>query len=212
MTQLLPSASLSVRRTGTGAPVVLLHGLGRTQAMWDDLAPLADQFELLRYDLPCHGETPVPDGPFGIEDLSDQLGDILTEAEIVRARIVGAGLGGMIALGFAAACPARVGRLVLIDTTPALSEGLRDAVLTMPDAGPMHAAMARADLMDLAEEIYAPTLVLCAEGADLSLREGADFLARSIPHGRLAYVAGATVDCVAERPDWLMRVLRDFLA
>jgi pimeloyl-ACP methyl ester carboxylesterase len=85
---------------------------------------------------------------------------------------------------------------------------MRDTFLL---SGSLHAAMARADLMDLAEEIFAPTLVLCAEGADLAMREGADFLARSIPRGQLAFVPGAVADAVTERPDWILRVLLDFL-
>ena len=43
------------------------------------------------------------------------------------------------------------------------------------------------------------------------MREGADFLARSIPHGQLASVPGAAMDAVTERPDWVTRVLLDFL-
>ena len=66
--------------------------------------------------------------------------------------------------------------------------------------------------MDLAEEIFAPTLGLCSEGADFAMRDGADFLARSIPHGQLAYVPGAKESAVAERPDWVGRVLKDFLS
>ncbi len=192
-------------RAGTGPKLVLLHGLGAAASMWDGLADLADRFELIAYDFPRLGDA------FEIEDLADHLATLLSDAGIDRVHLMGCSLGGMVAQSFAAAHPGRVDRLVLCDTTPGLSEGMRDNVLAMPDAGPMHAAMARADLMDLAEEIYAPTLILCAEGADLAMREGADFLARSIPHGQFAFVPRARVNAVTERPDWVMRVLRDFL-
>jgi pimeloyl-ACP methyl ester carboxylesterase len=205
---ILDPTSLHWHRAGSGLAIVLLHGLGATHAMWDGIAALAERFELLAYDFPGHGETLPPADAYEIDDLAEQLAAMMTMSGIARAHIVGSGLGGMVAQHFAASWPERVDRLVLCDTTPALSEGMRDAFLL---AGPAHAAMARADLMDLAEEIFAPTLVLCAEGADLAMREGADFLARSIPHGRLAFVPGAATDAVAERPDWVVRVLRDFL-
>jgi hypothetical protein len=40
---------------------------------------------------------------------------------------------------------------------------------------------------------------------------GADFLARSIPRRRLAFVPNARIDCVTEQPEWVTRVLLDFL-
>jgi pimeloyl-ACP methyl ester carboxylesterase len=198
-------------RIGQGAPLVLLHDIGGSRLVWDALAPLADRFALLSYDLPGHGDAPPAPGACDIGDLSDQLAVTMTAAGIPRAHILGTGLGGMIAQHFAAAHPGRVDRLVLCDTSPALGEGSRDTLLTRHDTGPLHAAMARADLMDMAEEIFAPCLILCAEGAPLDLREGADFLARSILGARLAFVAEARADVVTERPAWLIQVLRDFL-
>jgi len=205
---MLDPTTIRPHRTGSGPAVVLLHGIGTTWRMWDGLLALADRFELFAYDFPGHGETAAADGPFEIDDLSEQLAAVLAASGIGRAHIAGSSLGGMVAQHFAAAWPMRVDRLVLCDTTPALSEGMRDEFLAQGQAA---AAMARADLMDLAEDIMAPTLVLCAEGADLAMREGADFLARSIPLGGFAFVPGAARDGVAERPGWIARVLLDFL-
>ena len=208
---LLNPSTIHLYRAGSGIPVVLLHGIGLTRGMWDGVAVLADQFELLSYDLPGHGETVSPDSAYEIDDLSEQLAAVLTVSGIERAHIVGSSLGGMVAQHFAATWPERVARLVLCDTTPALSEGLRDEILPKPDYGLARAAMARADLMDLAEEIFASTLVICADSADGAMREGADFLARSILNGQLAFAPGADANAVTERPDWVVRVLRDFL-
>jgi pimeloyl-ACP methyl ester carboxylesterase len=207
----LDGINIRLHRVGSGPTIVLLHGLGSTHREWDGLASLSQRFELVSYDLPGHGETAAPDSPYEIEDLSQQLEAVLTEADIVRAHLAGSSLGGMIAQHFAATYPDRVDRLVLCDTSPALSEGTRDELLTIQGSGPAHEAMARADLMDLAEEIYAPTLVLCGDGAGLAMREGADFLARSIPSGQLAFVPRTTMSAVAEQPAWVARVLLDFL-
>lgn len=208
---LLDPTSIHPHRTGSGHVVVLLHGIGTTRRMWDGLAALADRFELLSYDFPGLGETVPPDSSYEIEDLSEQLAAVLIRSGITRAHLVGSSLGGMVAQHFAATWPESVDRLVLCDTTPALSEGMRDEFQAVQGPGLAQKAMARADLMDLAEEIYAPTLVLCADGANLAMREGADFLARSIPRGQLAFVPGAMADGVTERPDWIVPVLLDFL-
>ena len=207
----LDHTHLRLHRTGSGPSLVLLHGLDETHEAWNGLAPLSDRFTLLSYDLPGHGDSFAPATGFAIEDLSDQLAALLDREGIERTHVAGSSLGGMIAQHFAAAWPGRVDRLVLIDTTPGMSDGRKDELSTMHGRGPAHAAMAEADLMDLAEEIYAPTLILCAQGADLAMRGGADFLARSIPRGQLAFVPGAAVDAVAEQPAWVAAVLRDFL-
>ena len=81
----------------------------------------------------------------------------------------------------------------------------------LPGRGLAHGAVRRADLMDLAEEIFAPTLVLCADGAELAMRDGADFLARSMGRGELAFVPGTRADVVKERPDWVARAMETFL-
>lgn len=199
-------AAMRLHRAGQGPALVLLHGIDDTSALWDGFAALARTFELITLDWPTDG------APCEIGDLSDTLGARLTEAGIVRAHVLGSGLGGMVALHFAASQPHRVDRLVLCDTSPALGEGSRDALLTRPDSGPLHAAMARADLMDMAEEVFCPTLVLCADSAPLDLRDGADFLARSIPRGQLAFVPDAPRGVARDRADWLAGVLAEFLA
>jgi pimeloyl-ACP methyl ester carboxylesterase len=75
--------------------------------------------------LPGHGETPLPPRTYGIEHLSAQLGAVLARAGIARAHIAGISLGGLAAQHFAATQPARVDKLVLIDTTPRYTEESR---------------------------------------------------------------------------------------
>src|SRR2546430_2364465 len=59
----------------SGAPVlVLAHALGLSMAMWDpQVAPLSREFRVLRYDHRGHGGSPVPDGPYRIDDLGRDL-------------------------------------------------------------------------------------------------------------------------------------------
>lgn len=115
---------IELHRTGRGPALVMLHCLGMDHHLWDCLGGLADRFELLSYDLPGHGKAPVP-APYGIEDLSQQLAEILTAHGVKRAHVMGISLGGLVAQHFAATHPAMVDRLVLCDTTPRYTDDAR---------------------------------------------------------------------------------------
>ena len=118
-------AGVALHRAGAGPPLVMLHCLGVDHRFWDFAAGLARDFTVLRYDLPGHGASVVPAGPYRIADLAAQLADILRAHGIVRAHVAGISLGGLIAQAFAAAHPDRVHRLILIDTTPRYVDEMR---------------------------------------------------------------------------------------
>ncbi|NUR93968.1 MAG: 3-oxoadipate enol-lactonase [Kribbellaceae bacterium] len=101
-----------------GAPtVVLSNSLGATWEMWDaNLAEWERHFRVVRFDTRGHGRSPVPPGPYTIDDLTDDAVDLLDMLEIERAHFVGLSLGGMIGLRLAARNPARVDRLVVLCT------------------------------------------------------------------------------------------------
>ncbi len=102
----------------TGAPaVVLSNSLGSTHRMWDaQLDALNERFLVVRYDTRGHGESPVPQGPYSIDDLADDVVALLDGLGIERAHVVGLSLGGMTAMRLAARNPARVDRVVLMCT------------------------------------------------------------------------------------------------
>ena len=100
------------------APVLLLaSSLGTTHAMWDDqAAALRDEYRVLRYDHRGHGESPVPPGPYSIEDLAGDALALLDELGIERATFVGLSIGGAVAITAALRAPERFERLVLCST------------------------------------------------------------------------------------------------
>jgi 3-oxoadipate enol-lactonase len=112
-------------REGSGPALVLLHCLGVDHRFWDFARPLGTDLTLLRYDLPGHGTSPVPQGPYDIEDLADQLAGVLRAAGIGRASIAGISLGGLIAQDLAARYPELVDKLILVDTTPRYTDEMR---------------------------------------------------------------------------------------
>ena len=101
-----------------GAPaVVLSNSLGSTHRMWDaQLAALEQRFRVVRYDTRGHGRSPVPHGPYTIDDLADDLVALLDRLGFAKAHLVGLSLGGMTAMRVAIRDPARVETLALLCT------------------------------------------------------------------------------------------------
>jgi 3-oxoadipate enol-lactonase / 4-carboxymuconolactone decarboxylase len=129
------------------APVVVLaNSLGTALRMWDHQAPaLRAHFRLLRYDHRGHGGSPVPPGPYEIEDLGRDVLALLDELEIERASFCGLSIGGMVGMWLAGEAPERVERLVLCCTS---------ALLGPPDMWSERAAKVRANgVAEIAETV-----------------------------------------------------------
>lgn len=102
-------------RTGAGPAVVLVHGFGSSLYTWKDVMPaLAAHHEVVALDLPGFGESERP-RDLALEDLPGAVLGLMDRLGIERAALVGNSLGGATVALAAAAQPARVGRLVLID-------------------------------------------------------------------------------------------------
>ncbi|HUL07928.1 MAG TPA: alpha/beta fold hydrolase [Candidatus Acidoferrum sp.] len=105
------------RRSGAGAPVVLIHGVGADLEMWEPVAArLAPDHDVLRYDMQGHGGSAKPSGPYRLDDYVDQLRRLADGLGLARFALAGFSMGGLVAQAFALAAPARVERLVLLNT------------------------------------------------------------------------------------------------
>ncbi len=100
-----------------GASLIFIHALGTDLRVWDDVVThFADAFPSLRYDLRGHGLSDCPHGPYTIQDEVGDLAGLLDALKIKAAILVGISVGGLIAMGCAAAFPERVRALVLSNT------------------------------------------------------------------------------------------------
>jgi 3-oxoadipate enol-lactonase len=117
VTETLPL--LSSLEGPAGAPVLMLgNSLGTSRAVWDlQAAALATRFRLLRYELPGHGGSAAPAGPYSIEQLGAGVLALLDEHGIERAAYCGISLGGMIGMWLAANSPDRIAALGLVCTS-----------------------------------------------------------------------------------------------
>ena len=106
-------------RHGSGPPLLLIHGLGYARWGWEPVLPgLAERFSVVSFDNRGIGESDAPPGPYTAAQMAADAVQVLDEAGIERAHVVGTSLGGMVAQEVALGHPDRVGRLVLCCTTP----------------------------------------------------------------------------------------------
>jgi pimeloyl-ACP methyl ester carboxylesterase len=154
---------------GEGAPVLLMHGLGYTRQGWGPLRELlARRYRVLSFDNRGIGESEIPPGPYTVEELAGDAAQVLDEAGVERAHVVGTSLGGFAAQALAAERPDRVDRLVLVSTSPGgpgafpLPEGTLRLMAEAPSLEPdvalrrfVENALAPDAPPELIDEIYA---------------------------------------------------------
>ena len=100
--------ALAFTRTGDGAPLVLLHGIGCSRRIWDPVIPsLAAHFDVLSVDLPGFGDsgpTPPEVEPLPAA-LAATVASFLDDLGISAPHVVGNSLGGWVALELAGIRP-----------------------------------------------------------------------------------------------------------
>ena len=98
--------------TGSGPAVLLIHAGVADRRMWEpQLSDLARRHRVVRVDLRGFGASPLPPGPY------DHVTDVVTVLEdigVVRAAVVGASFGRLVAQELARRNPERVELLLLL--------------------------------------------------------------------------------------------------
>ena len=98
-------------------PLLLASSLGTTWELWDpQLASLTHDFQVVRFDLPGHGHSRVPDGPITVQSIADGVVELLDALELDRISLCGLSLGGMVGMALALRAPDRLDHLVLCCT------------------------------------------------------------------------------------------------
>jgi len=107
-------AELAWDRRGRGSPVVLVNGIPGLRDMWDEqLAALAADYEVIRYDLRGQGDSVLTEEvPYAHHEDLRALIDALGYEQVT---LVGISRGGAIALDYAVCWPDQVTALVCVD-------------------------------------------------------------------------------------------------
>ncbi|MGA5819638.1 alpha/beta fold hydrolase [Kitasatospora sp. NPDC094028] len=116
----LPSA-VSVRESGTGTPLVLLHAFPLNAAMWSaqlDALPglTGDEARVLAPDQRGFGGTELGADEPSLDLVADDVALLLDAAGIERAVLAGLSMGGYVAMAFARRHPDRLAGLLLANT------------------------------------------------------------------------------------------------
>ncbi len=103
-------------RTGTGAPVLALHGAFQTRYLWRDVAQaLAPHHTVIAPDLRGIGDTGLGDGRLDFKSVATELAALMQTLGHERYAVVGHDLGGGVGYALAALARERVTRLAFLD-------------------------------------------------------------------------------------------------
>jgi pimeloyl-ACP methyl ester carboxylesterase len=98
--------------------VVFVEGLGYGRWMWRwQRAPLQDTYDMILFDNRGTGESDEPEGPYTVPEMAGDLEAVLEDAGVEQAHVVGASMGGMIAMQYALDYD-RAASLTLMCTSP----------------------------------------------------------------------------------------------
>jgi 3-oxoadipate enol-lactonase len=116
--------------SGSGPPLVLVHGLGASTALWSKVAPaLAEEFRVVTYDLRGSGRTPAT-GATTLAELVDDLRRLVARLDLDRSLVMGHSIGGSVALAHAAAHPEQVRAVLGVGALSGLPDAGRDGMRT----------------------------------------------------------------------------------
>jgi pimeloyl-ACP methyl ester carboxylesterase len=165
----VPSDYVDEAGPKTAPAIVLVHGSVVTRKMWlPQLRDLSDTYHVLAPDLPGHGT--LAQTPFSFERAARTLNGLIDGAAGGRALVVGASMGGYVAIDFAHRFPHNVAGLVLAGA----SRNLMGAVgMYVRVVGALMQRgwikMSRERAVERTRRLFSPAL---ADVADAQLRAG----------------------------------------
>lgn len=128
---------------GSGAPIVLVHGLGARAEDWANLMPqlVRDHHRVYALDLPGYGRSAWPDAAYSIPELSAAVEAFIDNRHLAHTDLAGWSMGGWIAMRVALDEPQRIRRLVILDSAGTRFPLTWDTSLFEPDTPAKLAAL-----------------------------------------------------------------------
>ena len=121
---------IAYERSGKGHPLVLVHGLGANLHSWDSVSrELEDSFDIVRPDLRGHGRSAHINSEYSVEGFAADIVQVMDDAGVREAHLVGFSLGGLIAQELARSYPNRFERVVLLSAVAGRTTAEREKVL-----------------------------------------------------------------------------------
>lgn len=115
---------------GRGDAVVLIHGVGTSQAAWaPQVAEFQSEMRVVTYDMLGHGGSVLPSATPTLGEYAAQLARLLDDLQIDAAHVVGHSMGALVALEFALAYPSRTLSIAALNAVYDRTPQQRAAVL-----------------------------------------------------------------------------------
>lgn len=131
--------------SGTGPPIVLLHGLfGSARNFGAVQRALTPLFRVIALDARNHGGSPHA-AEMRYSDLAADVLESLDALHVERAAVIGHSMGGKTAMTLALIAPDRVGRLLVADIAPVPYCHENKAVADAMRAIPLHPGLTRGE-------------------------------------------------------------------
>jgi pimeloyl-[acyl-carrier protein] methyl ester esterase len=112
---------LHYESSGTGNPVLLIHGWSFNSRVWKgQIEQLKNYFQVIAVDVRGHGKSETGKDGFSLQQVASDLDKILKKLELNEVNVVGWSMGGSIAIRLFTVCPERLKSFTLVSTTPSL--------------------------------------------------------------------------------------------
>ena len=133
---------LYFRTLGSGAPIVIMHGVFGTSDNWITVSKeLAKTNQVYLLDLRNHGQSPHSD-LFTYEEMAKDLEEFLSDHQLQKPIIIGHSMGGKVAMRYAKDFT-NIGKLIVVDISPRFYPPHHQTILAGLNAMPLEELQSR---------------------------------------------------------------------
>ncbi|MCH7413466.1 alpha/beta fold hydrolase [Belliella sp. R4-6] len=109
---------LNFKKTGSGEPLIILHGLFGSADNWFSIAKeLEKHYTLYLVDQRNHGDSPHSD-EWNYKVMAKDLNELMEDEKIESTNLMGHSMGGKTVMNFALQYPEKVKKLIVADIAP----------------------------------------------------------------------------------------------
>ena len=127
---------LFVRDTGSGEPLLLLHGFTGSGDDWQHVfSQPPDGYRVIAPDLRGHGRSTNPGGSLTFREVAHDVFALLDQLGLDRVKAIGMSAGANTLLHMATSQPGRVAAMIHVSGTPRFPDHVRDMMRAMPADG-----------------------------------------------------------------------------
>ncbi|MFA5013643.1 MAG: alpha/beta hydrolase, partial [Candidatus Paceibacterota bacterium] len=126
--------------TGTGEPVLILHGWGASSDYWMEISRrlASSGFRAIAMDFPGFGGSSAPNEVWGTSDYAEFVNNFTREIGLTRTHLIGHSFGGAVAMKLCFNNPEKFDKLILCDAAAIRGKKLgarQTAAKLMSDVG-----------------------------------------------------------------------------